>query len=138
VEVCTHRHGCCGLQRCRIQDGLPNRCWRGPVSTGTAISSTQCQSEEAERLAYKWLYMMTRAFVDDNGVVVEKYKWIDHALWRSEGTAHSTNLQQKWASSLGKLSLGRGVVLGGSKREEEAKGSPREFRERVLYNQNIP
>ena len=29
--------------------------------------------EDAERLAYKWLFMMTRAFVDYNGVVVEKY-----------------------------------------------------------------
>jgi alpha,alpha-trehalase len=29
--------------------------------------------EEAQRLAYKWLYMMTKAFVDFNGVVVEKY-----------------------------------------------------------------
>jgi alpha,alpha-trehalase len=29
--------------------------------------------EEAERLAYKWLFMMTKAFVDYNGVVVEKY-----------------------------------------------------------------
>ena len=30
-------------------------------------------TEEAERLAYKWLYMVTKAFVDFNGVVVEKY-----------------------------------------------------------------
>lgn len=29
--------------------------------------------EEAERLAYKWLFMITKAFVDYNGVVVEKY-----------------------------------------------------------------
>lgn len=29
--------------------------------------------EETERLAYKWLYMITKAFVDFNGVVVEKY-----------------------------------------------------------------
>lgn len=29
--------------------------------------------EEAQRLAYKWLYMITKAFVDFNGVVVEKY-----------------------------------------------------------------
>ncbi|CAL3967650.1 hypothetical protein PZA11_003900 [Diplocarpon coronariae] len=28
---------------------------------------------DAERLAYKWMSMMTRAFVDYNGVVVEKY-----------------------------------------------------------------
>ncbi|RMZ87966.1 hypothetical protein DV736_g4819, partial [Chaetothyriales sp. CBS 134916] len=30
-------------------------------------------SDEAQRLAYKWLYMVTKAFVDFNGVVVEKY-----------------------------------------------------------------
>jgi alpha,alpha-trehalase len=29
--------------------------------------------EEAQRLAYRWLYMCTKAFVDFNGVVVEKY-----------------------------------------------------------------
>jgi alpha,alpha-trehalase len=29
--------------------------------------------EEAQRLAYKWLYMVTKAFFDFNGVVVEKY-----------------------------------------------------------------
>ena len=29
--------------------------------------------EEAERLTYKWLYMVTKAFFDFNGVVVEKY-----------------------------------------------------------------
>lgn len=29
--------------------------------------------EEAERLAYKWLFMITKAFFDFNGVVVEKY-----------------------------------------------------------------
>ncbi|KAL3477139.1 trehalase-domain-containing protein [Aspergillus californicus] len=29
--------------------------------------------EDAERLAYKWLYMITKAFFDFNGVVVEKY-----------------------------------------------------------------
>ncbi|KAA8569643.1 hypothetical protein EYC84_001246 [Monilinia fructicola] len=29
--------------------------------------------EDAERLAYKWLFMITTAFVDFNGVVVEKY-----------------------------------------------------------------
>ena len=29
--------------------------------------------EDAQRLAYKWIHMCTRAFVDYNGVVVEKY-----------------------------------------------------------------
>lgn len=28
--------------------------------------------EDAQRLAYRWLYMMTTAFVDFNGVVPEK------------------------------------------------------------------
>lgn len=30
-------------------------------------------NEVARRLAYRWLYMMTKAFLDYNGVVVEKY-----------------------------------------------------------------
>ncbi|KAL9053232.1 MAG: hypothetical protein Q9162_004899 [Coniocarpon cinnabarinum] len=30
-------------------------------------------SEEAQRLAYKWLYMCIKAFVDFNGIVTEKY-----------------------------------------------------------------
>ncbi len=30
-------------------------------------------TEEAERLAYRWLLMITRAYHDFNGVVVEKY-----------------------------------------------------------------
>jgi neutral trehalase len=34
--------------------------------------------EDAQRLAYKWLFMMTKAFVDYNGVVVEKYDDSDH------------------------------------------------------------
>ncbi|OBZ72654.1 hypothetical protein A0H81_08067 [Grifola frondosa] len=29
--------------------------------------------EDAQRLAYRWLYMMTTAFVDFNGVVPEKF-----------------------------------------------------------------
>jgi alpha,alpha-trehalase len=29
--------------------------------------------EEAKRLAYRWLFMITKAFVDYHGVVVEKY-----------------------------------------------------------------
>ncbi|TVY80259.1 Neutral trehalase [Fusarium oxysporum f. sp. cubense] len=30
-------------------------------------------TEEAERLAYKWIYTILKAFVDFNGVVVESY-----------------------------------------------------------------
>ena len=33
--------------------------------------------DEAARLAYRWLYMCTKAFFDYNGVVVEKYNVID-------------------------------------------------------------
>ncbi|KAL2839294.1 trehalase-domain-containing protein [Aspergillus pseudodeflectus] len=39
--------------------------WRGLQNYG--------YEEDAQRLAYKWLHMMTRAFVEFNGVVVEKY-----------------------------------------------------------------
>lgn len=57
----------------------PNRQWDFPFGwapeqmlawTGLMRFGYQ---EEAERLAYKWLYMITKAFVDFNGVVVEKY-----------------------------------------------------------------
>ncbi|RMJ22065.1 Neutral trehalase [Aspergillus sp. HF37] len=57
----------------------PNRQWDFPYGwapqqmlawTGLLRFGYQ---EEAERLAYKWLYMITKAFVDFNGVVVEKY-----------------------------------------------------------------
>ncbi len=57
----------------------PNRQWDYPFGwapqqmlawTGLIRYGYQ---EEAERLAYKWLYMVTKAFVEFNGVVVEKY-----------------------------------------------------------------
>ncbi|KAI9699664.1 MAG: alpha,alpha-trehalase nth1 [Candelina mexicana] len=57
----------------------PNRQWDYPFGwapqqmlawTGLIRYGYQ---EEAERLSYKWLYMVTKAFVDFNGVVVEKY-----------------------------------------------------------------
>ncbi|KAJ5569951.1 Neutral trehalase [Penicillium hispanicum] len=57
----------------------PNRQWDYPYGWApqqmlawTAFLRYGYQ-EEAERLAYKWLYMITKAFVDFNGVVVEKY-----------------------------------------------------------------
>lgn len=70
-----------GTQRSRGEIGLerPNRQWDYPYGwapqqilawTGLYRYSF---TEEAERLAYKWLFMMTKAFVDFNGVVVEKY-----------------------------------------------------------------
>ncbi|KAE8148997.1 trehalase-domain-containing protein [Aspergillus avenaceus] len=57
----------------------PNRQWDYPYGwapqqmlawTGLLRYGYQVESE---RLAYKWLYMITKAFVDFNGVVVEKY-----------------------------------------------------------------
>ncbi|KAH8701906.1 alpha,alpha-trehalase TreB/Nth1 [Talaromyces proteolyticus] len=57
----------------------PNRQWDYPYGwapqqmlawTGLLRYGYQ---DEAERLAYKWLYMITKAFVDFNGIVVEKY-----------------------------------------------------------------
>lgn len=64
--------GVIGLER-------PNRQWDFPYGwapqqmlawTGLIRYGYQ---EDAERLAYKWLFMITKAFVDFNGVVVEKY-----------------------------------------------------------------
>jgi alpha,alpha-trehalase len=70
-----------GTEKSRGVVGLerPNRQWDYPYGwapqqmlawTGLVRYG---YSEEAERLAYKWLFMMTKAFVDYNGVVVEKY-----------------------------------------------------------------
>ncbi|RDA92506.1 hypothetical protein CP533_4185 [Ophiocordyceps camponoti-saundersi (nom. inval.)] len=70
-----------GTEKSRGEVGLerPNRQWDFPYGwapqqmlawTGLLRYGF---SEEAERLAYKWLLMITKAFVDFNGVVVEKY-----------------------------------------------------------------
>ncbi|KAM3514617.1 hypothetical protein MY11210_001723 [Beauveria gryllotalpidicola] len=70
-----------GTEISRGELGLerPNRQWDYPYGwapqqmlawTGLLRYSF---NEEAERLAYKWLFMITKAFVDFNGVVVEKY-----------------------------------------------------------------
>lgn len=70
-----------GTEKSRGKVGLerPNRQWDYPYGwapqqmlawTGLLRYSF---NEEAERLAYKWLFMITKAFVDFNGVVVEKY-----------------------------------------------------------------
>jgi alpha,alpha-trehalase len=70
-----------GTEESRGVIGLdrPNRQWDYPYGWApqqmlawTGLSRYGYH-EESERLAYKWLYMMTRAFVDYNGVVVEKY-----------------------------------------------------------------
>jgi alpha,alpha-trehalase len=72
VSGTEESRGAVGLNR-------PTRQWDYPYGwapqqmlawTGFARYGYQ---EEAERLAYKWLYMITKAFVDFNGVVVEKY-----------------------------------------------------------------
>ncbi|KAI9743922.1 MAG: alpha,alpha-trehalase nth1 [Claussenomyces sp. TS43310] len=70
-----------GTEESRGVVGLdrPNRQWDFPYGwapqqmlawTGLARYSFH---EEEQRLAYKWLFMITKAFVDFNGVVVEKY-----------------------------------------------------------------
>ena len=70
-----------GTKESRGEIGIerPNRQWDYPYGwapqqmlawTGLYRYSF---TEEAERLAYKWLFMITKAFVDFNGVVVEKY-----------------------------------------------------------------
>ncbi|KAJ2894335.1 trehalase-domain-containing protein [Zalerion maritima] len=70
-----------GTEKSRGDIGLdrPNRQWDYPY--GWAPQQILAWSglkrygfqEEAQRLAYKWLFMITKAFVDFNGVVVEKY-----------------------------------------------------------------
>ncbi|KAI9739712.1 MAG: alpha,alpha-trehalase nth1 [Cirrosporium novae-zelandiae] len=72
VSGTEESRGAVGLER-------PNRQWDYPFGwapqqmlawTGFLRYGYQ---DEAERLAYKWLYLVTKAFVDFNGVVVEKY-----------------------------------------------------------------
>lgn len=70
-----------GTEESRGEIGLdrPNRQWDFPYGWAPhqILAWTGMQRygfhEEAERLAYKWLFMMTTAFVDYNGVIVEKY-----------------------------------------------------------------
>ena len=65
--------------RGKISITRPNRQWDYPF--GWAPQQMLCWvglqrygfEEEAQRLCYKWLYMVIKAFVDFNGVVVEKY-----------------------------------------------------------------
>ncbi|OKL64493.1 Neutral trehalase [Talaromyces atroroseus] len=70
-----------GTEKSRGEISLtrPNRQWDYPFGwapqqmlawTGLLRYGYQ---DEAERLTYKWLYMITKAFVDFNGIVVEKY-----------------------------------------------------------------
>ena len=70
-----------GTEESRGKVGLdrPNRQWDYPFGWAPqqmlAWVGFQRYGYEAEaqRLAYRWLYMITKAFVDFNGVVVEKY-----------------------------------------------------------------
>jgi alpha,alpha-trehalase len=70
-----------GTEQSRGAVGLdrPNRQWDYPYGWAPqqilAWVGLQRYGYEAEaqRLAYRWLYMVTKAFVDFNGVVVEKY-----------------------------------------------------------------
>jgi alpha,alpha-trehalase len=65
--------------RGKINLERPNRQWDYPFGWAPqqmlawAGLDQYGYGEEAQRLAYKWLYMVTKAFVDFNGVVVEKY-----------------------------------------------------------------
>ncbi|CAG8958556.1 hypothetical protein HYFRA_00009872 [Hymenoscyphus fraxineus] len=70
-----------GTEESRGEVGLerPNRQWDYPYGWApqqmlawTALDRYGYH-EDVARLAYKWLFMMTKAFVDFNGVVVEKY-----------------------------------------------------------------
>lgn len=57
----------------------PNRQWDYPFGWAPQQILAWCgflnygYNDEAHRLAYKWLYMVIKAFVDFNGIVVEKY-----------------------------------------------------------------
>lgn len=70
-----------GTRESRGEVGLerPNRQWDFPYGWAPQqmLAWTGLDrygyKEDAERLAYKWLFMITKAFVDFNGVVVEKY-----------------------------------------------------------------
>lgn len=70
-----------GTEKSRGETSLrrPNRQWDYPYGWAPQqiLAWTGLQRygyfEEAQRLAYKWLFTITKSFVDFNGVVVEKY-----------------------------------------------------------------
>ncbi|KAH7411990.1 neutral trehalase [Phaeosphaeria sp. MPI-PUGE-AT-0046c] len=70
-----------GTEKSRGKVGLerPNRQWDYPFGWAPQqiLAWVGMQrygyDAEAQRLAYRWLFMVTKAFVDFNGVVVEKY-----------------------------------------------------------------
>lgn len=72
VSGTEESRGAVGLKR-------PNRQWDYPfgwapqqILAWTGLLRYGFE-EDAQRLAYRWIYMCTKAFVDFNGVVVEKY-----------------------------------------------------------------
>lgn len=72
VSGTEESRGAVGLER-------PNRQWDYPFGWAPQqiLAWVGLQrygfEEDAQRICYKWLYMVTKAFVDFNGVVVEKY-----------------------------------------------------------------
>ena len=70
---------CTEISRGHITLDRPNRQWDYPygwaphqIMAWTGLINYGYY-DQAQRLAYKWLFMMTKAFVEFNGVVVEKY-----------------------------------------------------------------
>jgi alpha,alpha-trehalase len=70
---------CTEASRGQITLDRPNRQWDYPygwaphqIMAWTGLINYG-YNDQAQRLAYKWLFMMTKAFVEFNGVVVEKY-----------------------------------------------------------------
>ncbi|KAK5169241.1 hypothetical protein LTR04_006034 [Oleoguttula sp. CCFEE 6159] len=70
-----------GTEESRGRTGLdrPNRQWDYPfgwapqqILAWTGLMRFGYEAD-AQRLAYRWIYMVTKAFVDFNGIVVEKY-----------------------------------------------------------------
>jgi len=70
-----------GMEESRGPVGIdrPNRQWEFPYGWATQLMLAWTgflrygYQEEAERFAYKWSYIITKAFVRFNGVVVENY-----------------------------------------------------------------
>ena len=70
---------CTEKSRGQITIDRPNRQWDYPYGWAPHQILAWVGLEkygfagETRRLAYRWLYLMTKAFVDYNGIVVEKY-----------------------------------------------------------------
>ena len=55
-----------------VSDGMYSYAWPPHQIMAWVGLERYGRLEDAQRLAYRWLYMMTTAFVDFNGVVPEK------------------------------------------------------------------